>query len=183
MERPISRCAMPIRARGIHQQKNRKPLERKIFGDAGCGQWRPSRGEGGLLGSGHDHHRTTQTLGAKVFLDEFPHFAAAFANQTDHVDLTARITRDHSHKSAFPHAAAREDAHALAFATGHHRINGAHTVQSSAEFACASTNAGRLSPRGGWRQPAAPPLPSMGLARASSTRPFNPSLPGTVKGK
>ena len=59
---------------------------------------------------------TTDLLPARlvqVFLQKFAHFASAFADQRDDVDIGLRLAGDHAQQGGFAHAAAGENPQAL----------------------------------------------------------------------
>ena len=70
--------------------------------------------DGGLVGGGDHHHRFAPARLVQVFLHELAHFAAPFADQRDDVDIRLRLAGDHAQQSGFAHAAAGENAQALA---------------------------------------------------------------------
>ena len=52
----------------------------------------------------------------QVLFEKFPHFAASFADQRNHVDIRLRLAGNHPQQGGFAHAAARKNPHALAAA-------------------------------------------------------------------
>ena len=80
-----------------------------------------------LIGRRDDDHRTGQTLGAEVVIDELLHLAAALADQGDHVDVCFTVARDHAQQRALADTRAGEDAHALAEAAGEQAVQSAYT--------------------------------------------------------
>ena len=79
-----------------------------------------------MIGGCHHKHRAPQPLRAQILIHELHNLAAAFAHQRDHVDVRLDVARDHAHQRALAHAAARENAHALALADGEHAVDDAH---------------------------------------------------------
>ena len=71
---------------------------------------------------------TTQRLQAVLaedFLEEFLHFAAAFADQRDHGDIGAGVLGDLAEQRALADAGAGENSHALAQPAGVQGVDGA----------------------------------------------------------
>ena len=91
----------------------------EIFRRAHGDESRLAAGERRFVGRrGDDHAAGKARFGPEIILDKFLHFAAAFADQTNDDDISLGIARKHGEQDRFPHARAREDAHALAFAAG-----------------------------------------------------------------
>ena len=71
----------------------------------------------------HDDDRAREARGTEIFLDELAQFAAAFADERDDIQVALRAARHHAEQRRFSHAAAREDADALALADGREDID------------------------------------------------------------
>ena len=102
------------------------PLVAEILGDGGGGEGRPHAEQSRLVAGGHHDHAFGQPLGPQIALDEFVDFAAAFADQGNHVDVGRRVAGHHAQRHAFADARAGEDSHPLAFAAGQQAVDGAN---------------------------------------------------------
>jgi len=97
-----------------------------------------------FVGRRSDHHRTRQAFFAQIVLDEFLHFAAALADQSDHDGIGIGVARQHRQQRGFSHAGAGENAHALAGAAGGEGVEGANAqIQFLADAAAAGGGDGR----------------------------------------
>jgi hypothetical protein len=72
--------------------------------------------------NGHDNG-TPKAFLTQVFFKKILHFSSAFTDEPDDIYLGFRIARNHAEQHAFANAAAREDAHPLAFPTREARVN------------------------------------------------------------
>ena len=109
----------------IHDQQHVGALVAKIFGDRQRHETGADAQRRGTVRSGADHHRTLAAFGTQLVFEKGAHFAIALADQRDHRDIGGIVARHGAEQSALADAAAAEDPHALAFAAGHHGIDGA----------------------------------------------------------
>jgi hypothetical protein len=80
--------------------------------------------QGRFVGRGHDHHRFAPSRFIQVFFQELAHFATAFTNERDDVDVSLRLAGDHAQQGGFADAAAGENAQTLAPSTRDERVDG-----------------------------------------------------------
>ena len=80
--------------------------------------------EGGLVRGGDDHDGFAPAGFVEVFFEELAHFAAAFADQGDHIDVGFGLAGHHAQEGGFADTAAGEDAEALAAAAGDESVDG-----------------------------------------------------------
>ncbi len=126
---------------GIHEQEHMLALIAKMGGDGVGGEGRLDADKRRLIRRGHDDHAAFERFGTEVLLDELEDFTTAFADQRDDVDFGGAVAADHAKETAFPHAAAGEDAETLAAPAGGKGVHHAHAGGQG--FADASTT-GRI---------------------------------------
>ena len=76
-----------------------------------------------VIGGSGDHDRARAVLGAEDALDEFLHFAAALADQSDDDHVRARVAGHHAEQHALADAAAGEQTDTLTAADGQQRVD------------------------------------------------------------
>lgn len=81
---------------GVHDQHYIGALVAKILRDGGSDKGTVEPKEGGFIGSGHHDHRAFQAFQLRIALDEFAHFAAAFADEGDDVEIRVGVSGDHA---------------------------------------------------------------------------------------
>src|SRR6185369_12059231 len=69
------------------------------------------------------HNRAPHPLGSQIVLDKITHLAAAFADQSDHIDVCLGVAGDHTQKRALATSSSRKQADALALPCRQHRID------------------------------------------------------------
>ena len=89
--RPISRCAIATRVTESIISSTCLPWSRKYSAIAVATSAPRARTQRGLVAGRDDHHRTCEPFRAEDALDEFAHFAAALADQRDHVHVGLRV--------------------------------------------------------------------------------------------
>ncbi len=92
----------------IHDQQHVLALVTEIFGDRGRVSRALQAHQRGSVRRRGDHNRMRHAFLAENVIDEFLHFAAALADQTDHGDIRAGIARHHAEQHALADAAAGE---------------------------------------------------------------------------
>jgi hypothetical protein len=93
-------------AKRVHQHQNVLALVAEILGD-GERHMRSLAAHQRRLVGGRDHHNRAGKTGiAEVVLEEFLHFAAAFADQPDHDDVGGAVTRQHRQRHGLADAGA-----------------------------------------------------------------------------
>ena len=109
----------------IHNQQHFGALVAEVFGD-GEGHEAGADAQGsGTVGGGADHDGTLAAFGTQLVIEKGANLAIALADQRDHRDVGGIVARHGAQQRAFADAAAAEDSHALAFAAGHHGVDGA----------------------------------------------------------
>ena len=103
-----------------------------------------SAGQGGLVGGGDDDDGFAAAGLVQIFFEEFAHFAAAFADEGDDVDVGLGLAGDHAQQGGFADAAAGEDAEALAAAAGNKSVDGLDAGLEGLADALALEGMGRL---------------------------------------
>ena len=97
-----------------------------MLGDGHGGVGRlPAQQRRRVRGGDHDH-RARQPLGAQIVLEEFPHLAAALADQGEHRDVAGGVARQHGEQRGFADAGAGEQAEPLAPPAGGEAVERAH---------------------------------------------------------
>lgn len=78
----------------VHHQQHALALIAEIFGNGRgrIGRLEPLHGR--TVGGGHHQHGLLAAFRADIMLDEFPHFAPAFANQGQHADIRRTALED-----------------------------------------------------------------------------------------
>lgn len=87
--------------------------------------------------------------GAQVALHKLHHFAAAFADKGNDVNVRAGVTGHHAHEGGFAHAGPGHDAHALALAQGEQAVHRTYAHVQNVRDAGALQGARRVGIDGG----------------------------------
>jgi hypothetical protein len=95
-----------------------------VFGDGHGEEGAFEAGDGGLVRGGDDDDGAAAAGRVEVFFEELAHFAAAFADEGDDVDIGLGLAGDHAEEGGLADAAAGEDAEALAAAAGGEGVDG-----------------------------------------------------------
>lgn len=107
----------------IDQQQHIAALIAEEFGD-GRAEVSGSQSECWCLIAGcDDDHAATQAFRAESFFEELTHFAAAFADEHDDVDVCLAAASDLAEQCALADAATGEESDALAFAAGQQSVD------------------------------------------------------------
>ena len=117
---------MAKRVRESMIKQNMLTLIAKVLGDCGgiCRAMQPQQRR--RVGRRCDHHRARERLGGQDVFHELAHFAPTLADQSDHDDIGRRIARHHAEQHALAHAAAGEQAQALAASDREQRVDRTH---------------------------------------------------------
>jgi hypothetical protein len=111
---------------GIHQQQHILALVAEMLGDAGGHHGAMQAHQRRVVRRRGHHHGAGQALGAKDVVDEFLYFTTTFADQPHHDHIGVGVLGHHAQQHTLAHAAAGEQAHALATADAEQGIDGAH---------------------------------------------------------
>ena len=87
-----------------------------MFSDGHCQKSSLHAGKCRLVGSGDDDHGFCATSFIEIAFQKFADFPAPLTDEGDHVHVRLGFAGHHPHQSGFAHAAAGEDAKALAAA-------------------------------------------------------------------
>ena len=110
----------------VHQEEHALSLIAEVLGDRRGHVGALQSDQRGHVAGGADHHAALSSLFAQRVLEELHHLATALADEADHEHVGARLPGDLSEQRALAHAAAREEADALAFAHREESVDGAH---------------------------------------------------------
>ena len=132
----------------VHQQQHVVALVAERLGDAGRGERGAQAHQRGFVGGRDDDDRAGEAFGAEVVLDELADLTAALADEREHGDRRFGAAGDHREQRRLADAGTGEDAHALAAAARHERVEGAHAErQRFADHARGSAGAARRGRR------------------------------------
>ena len=110
----------------VHQHQHILAEIAEIFGDGELEVGGLAAHQRRLVRRGNHHHRPRQAVGAEVVLPEFLHFATVLADKTDDRNVRRYVAGEHRQKHRLADTGARENAHALAAATGDECVERAH---------------------------------------------------------
>jgi hypothetical protein len=166
---------------GVHDQQHMQALVAEMLGDGGGIGGAVQTQQGRRVGRGGDHGGAFQPFLAEDVLDEILDLAAAFADQADHHDIGRGIARHHAQQHGFAHAAAGEQAHALATPHGEQGIDGAdaHVKHVLDRFPFHGIDGREWS--GARREASSAPKRSSGRPAPSITRPSNSGPTATCR--
>ena len=110
----------------VHQQQHGPALVAEMLGDGHRRVGRLPAQQRRRVRGGDHHDRTRQPVGAQVVLEEFAHFAPAFADQGQHRHVAVGVAGQHGEQGGLADAGAGEQAEALALAAGGEAIERAN---------------------------------------------------------
>jgi hypothetical protein len=97
----------------IHDEQHGEPALAEIFGNGRRQPRAMQADERRIVGRRRDHHAAPSAFGPENAIDEFLHFAAAFANQSDDDHVGRGVARHHAEQHGFTDAGAGEETDAL----------------------------------------------------------------------
>ena len=98
----------------------------EVFGRSCSRKCSSDSDEGGLIRRGCNNDGTFQSFRTQVVFNELTYLASTLTDERNHIDISARVARDHSQQAALADTAAAENSDSLAQTAGKQTVNGAN---------------------------------------------------------